>query len=289
MTLCSRSDENRGAERHDPQERLQVAGCRAEAAERGGRPDGLRAAASRGSRAGRLPASPAASFGWWPESAIAQHPYGESGRWVRSLSVTAKRPAGVSVPGLPTATLTRRSTRVPRLTVSRRAERSTCRDTSTAPGRVAAARIQAGRPFGRSGATTRSQPPRRRSTDTTLGEPNSVRGAQAPDPPAAGRGAQRRPAQDARGRPVPLRRRGAGVLAGHRERGLGARRRVLGVRRGAAAGQQESASSGARRIRPARGWGGRAAARRRGPRSSAPSGPASSRARRPAAATRWDG
>src|SRR3954471_15753826 len=113
---------------------------------------------------------------------------------MRSLSVTAKRPVGVTFPGRPTATVKRRSTRSPRGTVSRRAERSTWMERSTVPSRTAAAGSHPARPFGSWAACTASQAPRRRITDRTLVLPNSVRGPMRASarPPAEARSRVRR-------------------------------------------------------------------------------------------------
>ena len=120
-----------------------------------------------------------------------------------------------------------------------------------APGRVAAARIQAGRPLGRSGTTTRSQPPRLRSTDTTLGEPNSVRGRSRPTTRRSGRGAQRGAPRTRAVAQRPSGPAGSGALATAKcLRGL----RLGGLaRRARRTPASRSSSSGARRATPATG------------------------------------
>ena len=249
LTLCSRTDEHGRPERHDPQERLQIARSGAEAAERGGRARSTPSAASRGSRAGRRRASPAAASAGGPRARSRSSRTASPARRVRSLSVTAKRPRASRVPGRPTATCTRRTTFAAAPTVSRRAERSTCSDTSTAPGRVAAARIQPGRPFGRSG-TTHPQPAaalgaaRRRpwASRTRCAASAGRRGARR------ARRAARSPA--GRGRSPSGRaaaRASLGALARDREVGRG--RRLRGLARGCAAAAGERRRAAARAAR----------------------------------------
>ena len=91
--------------------------------------------------------------------------------------MTAKRPTGVVAPGRPMLTRTTASTRRPRRTTSRRAERSTT--TLTRVGTVttppAVRSIHPSRPLPSSGSVTPSQRPSRRTTPSERGEPNSVR------------------------------------------------------------------------------------------------------------------
>ena len=128
----------------------------------------------------------------WIASAVAARPAGEQLRLVagereqaaavrrrrvagRSLSVTAKRPVGVSVPGRPIATGNERTARLPRRSVSRRAERSTCIDQSVAPSRTRRpGSSPACRWAARSPARAASRA-RRAITESTRGESNSVR------------------------------------------------------------------------------------------------------------------
>ena len=208
------------------------------------------------------PGQPGSSLGWWPESAIAQQPYGESGRRVRSLSVTAKRPVGRLAAGAPDGDLhaphdlAAAPDGEPALRSGRRAATRRRR-----PRAWRAARIQPGRPFGRSGTTTRSQPPRSRRTETTLGEPNSVRGSQPARRGARrGRRAARSPAGRARSPSARAAARGAFAAPRARRRSAasGAGSAALARGRAAAAGERERAAAAraaSREVVPVAGLG----------------------------------
>ena len=202
--------------------------------------------ACRGSRGGRRPASRAPASSDGPSARPRSSRTGSRRVCVCSRSVTAKRPSGVSLPGRPTAIGIRRTTRLPRLSVSRRRDRLTWIEMSVAPSRAAAARIHPRSPFLRSVAITRSQPSRRPVTASTRCEPNSVRVPSRARMRPCGAVAQRRALDHARGLEPP--RRPAGLRlhrTGSRGRGLGHELRACllrlfrGGRRASAARQHQ--------------------------------------------------
>ena len=90
--------------------------------------------------------------------------------------MTANRPLGVGVSGLPTATVIRRRARSFRRTTRRRAERSmvTLIRVRHCASELSAGSTQPSLPLGRCVVTTPSQRPRRAETESVVGEPNSV-------------------------------------------------------------------------------------------------------------------
>jgi hypothetical protein len=121
------------------------------------------------------------------EIATAQQPYAAL-RFPRKVSVTAKRPVGVSAPGIPTVTTNERVTRSAVRSSARRWERSTTIERFVHPesSLLASSRTQPSWPLGRYGVLTPAQSPERRTTPNTVGEPNSVfrptRSATVPPP-----------------------------------------------------------------------------------------------------------
>ena len=171
---------------------------------------------------------------------------------MRSLSVTAKRPVGVGVPGRPTATVSRRMVRVPRSIRSRRPSGRSRARCSCRRGACDAS-IQPRRPLGSSAARAPSASRRaRRPPRGCAGEPNSVRVPRRSSAAAVRRRAQPGPRDHARGGgalPLRARRRLGGLDMRRREGRLALlRRRVARVPPHPAAATASSAAAIATRM-----------------------------------------